>query len=290
MHTITALNAALPSIPPAGILSQRQGKKAKTYPTPVYKNQKVKKNLTSKRQGLEENKVESSQYSDAAKHSRRRRRRKGVKSLGDKIKDHLKNPRNQFIVGERIAKGYIKTIEDNTMKSLSDTIGIAHSIVEKEHDINDELARQGQNIKKAKIDAAATQYDIDYTSKKLNGMQSIGGHITNVVRELSKSSDYEAGTSDGACSERNGITRNRKVSQCSLPSFEAYQSGSKQEWIKAGVHHLDGALDIIMHQSEAMKVELSQSKDDLEEFGSAIEKIDQGIKNQTKVMHDIRNS
>jgi len=201
---------------------------------------------------------------------------KQVLTLMDKIRDRASNPHDEFVEGEREAKSYMDSVEDNTIVQLDNTLMIVNSIVEKEDDIIEELERQGEVTRKANQDIYATEQEIHETTYILEGMQSMGGKLTNLIWKKPLDKAYET---FGFWNQKGSRRTRRAVS---LPTPRSYKcAGTKQERIREGVKQLSTAMDIIQMREMDIKNELEHQEEDMAEFSGNMDRMEMEILSET---------
>lgn len=207
-----------------------------------------------------------------------------VPTLIEKMREHKQHPTNDFIEGEHQAELYMGAVQDDSIMQVTKTLEVANSIIEKGNDMSDELARQREVTSKANHDIHITEQEIHDTSFMLKGMMSIPGKITNIVRKKPKHKAYEQFLIEPSLIK----PREKRVMSAPLPVTERITAEEKRKWLQGSVTQLSSAMDIIKSQQLDFKEELEHQEENLQDFGSNIDNIEEKIKHQTHLMKKIR--
>jgi len=211
--------------------------------------------------------------------------RRGRQSLLAKITKRSINPFHDEFAGQKYAVSlYLHAaIEERTSLELSATYRNAGSLLEKGNEIHEELRRQGKIVKQANRDIEGTEKDISDTSHRLKGMKSLKGKFENTTwRKPGSPQVTVIHESDDECSN---------VRQCSnLPPRLPFNHDkvTKQGLINEGVDRIWHVLDEVEHTQEDIGKELGKQEKNLQSLDHNIDHIEHKIKNQTKIMRNIR--
>jgi len=207
------------------------------------------------------------------------------KSLAEKMAEIQNNfnLRDEFALkgleGERVAKLYMKTLEDNTVDQLTETFEDVVAIVTLETETMGELQRQRKVVKQANRDLHATEKDINDTTHRLKGMKSIGNKFVNMM--FRKPSHYASAQIFDSDTELDTGIKHSSTVPIKLPS---QRGKNKAAWIEEGVDQLCHLLDVVEQKEIEMGHELEKQEEALHRLDQNMDHIEIKIEHQNKLM------
>lgn len=210
------------------------------------------------------------------------------KSLVEKLAERRNNSnlRDEFAVegleGERVAKLYMKTLEDNTVNQLTETFEDVEAIVTLEIETMKELKRQHNVVNRANRDLHVAEKDINDTNHRLKGMKSVGNKIANIMfRKPSHCVTAEIYESDNESD--TGIMRS-STAPIKLPS---QRGKNKSKWIEEGVDQLCHLLEVVEQNEMEMGHELEKQEEAMHRLDENMGHIENKIEHQNKLMRNL---
>jgi len=191
---------------------------------------------------------------------------------------------------ERVAKEYAEALEDNTLEHLNKTVGYAGLIVNKGAEINEELTRQGNVLRKADINVLQAEHDVEQTIETLRKMKCPGGKAKSVfmggkpVLKTSTFIDNDALTKIPSMFECSRYVKPRSIS---LPVNIKPTEDTKQQQIMNVMGDLHAALDVITIQQLDTAEALKCQEEHMLVFEDEICKMDDGIKCNAEVINNM---
>jgi len=184
--------------------------------------------------------------------------------------------------GEKEAKFYIDTLEDNTLTHAQEANSLTESMVNKGARIAAELRREGEVIMKANRDMINAENEINQTRHTLNGM-TLHGKIANYWRRKPKPTEYPVDN------EREPDYLPRSLS---LPAKFAYKyrsspADTKQQQIKDSVKQMIFNIDTLREQNEGIAEEIMFQEPHLQLMSDNMNRVQSEIVRQTTRINEM---
>jgi len=191
---------------------------------------------------------------------------------------------------ESTAKDYSNMLQDDSLKHLHQSIRMADSIVQKGTNINQELARQQDLIRKTDNEISLAEYDTDLSNERLRGMSSISCKLMNMIRKSKrpKLKVKAFNTVDVLNGELGFCSMSSKLcSPSTIPPARASAKDTKQQQLKSGIGELHTTLDIIREQQMDTAWSLKQQEKELSVFEDKMDRTKTKIEQQCQLINNI---
>jgi len=198
---------------------------------------------------------------------------------------------------ECAAKQYTEMLQDDSLKHLRQSIRVAGSIVQKGTNINQELARQHDLIRKSNNDISVAEYDTDLSNERLRGMSSITWKLMSKIRKGKPKLKVKAFSTVGVLNGEMGLCSVSKVcSPTTIPpargsakdtTQQASAKDTKQQQLKSGIEELHTTLDIITVQQMDTAWSLKQQDKELSVFEGKMDRTKTKIERQCQMINNI---